>query len=496
MSQIEKKVVPMGKIRSSDFLAWSALESYKTEYTNRICNKIQLPSSFEAVGDFFSINKKAPQVRYPSLELHYLDFVDFFEFATSELSTVSENVTFEEGPVFIYEGLTPIGSFPFVEDDREHVVAGVAVRRHGHRTNILLVGGIERFDEELSPTGFKTVEARKPRLHIPEEYSDAPTRLAGTDFQQVIVVVSINEKPDAVRRNVFLDYYGTQSVLTDDVGWMRSQRIPEETVQNILGRIDEYRTLVDLALLMRTLPSYFNFMIDLVIEEAPSKPSDPQKRGKKRKKSKKDEDVIYRFIKTLRVTRTKEEKEKGSYTYSPPLFQVDVSGHWRRLKEPWQVGKGPNEEPVYGKTWVKEHVRYKDKDVLTPDKPDKKPRTIAIKESIQEAKARAEDLVKKSSAVSAPNHEPQQSEKESPPRSWQYEERKKLTSHLRYLVLRRDEFRCKLCGADAVSDKDVRLAIDHITPISRWGRTILENLRTLCNRCNGGKSAMLDTETC
>lgn len=59
---------------------------------------------------------------------------------------------------------------------------------------------------------------------------------------------------------------------------------------------------------------------------------------------------------------------------------------------------------------------------------------------------------------------------------------------LRFLVMRRDNFRCSLCGATQSVFQDIRLDIDHIVPWSAGGETIMENLETLCNRCNIGKS--------
>lgn len=69
-------------------------------------------------------------------------------------------------------------------------------------------------------------------------------------------------------------------------------------------------------------------------------------------------------------------------------------------------------------------------------------------------------------------------------------ERSKLTAKLRYQVLKRDHHRCVICGRSA---KDgVKLHVDHIKPVSRGGKTILSNLRTLCADCNLGKSSSYD----
>ena len=70
------------------------------------------------------------------------------------------------------------------------------------------------------------------------------------------------------------------------------------------------------------------------------------------------------------------------------------------------------------------------------------------------------------------------------------EERAKMTDSMRYNILRRDNFRCQICGSTA-SD-GVKLHVDHIIPVSKGGKTIESNLRTLCDRCNLGKSDKLE----
>lgn len=64
-------------------------------------------------------------------------------------------------------------------------------------------------------------------------------------------------------------------------------------------------------------------------------------------------------------------------------------------------------------------------------------------------------------------------------------ERSLMTESLRYDILRRDNFRCQICGASQADG--VTLHVDHIMPVSKGGRTVPENLRTLCSRCNLGK---------
>ncbi len=59
---------------------------------------------------------------------------------------------------------------------------------------------------------------------------------------------------------------------------------------------------------------------------------------------------------------------------------------------------------------------------------------------------------------------------------------------LRFLVNRRDRFTCRACGRSPANEVGVVLHVDHIVPWSKGGETTLENLQTLCEKCNLGKS--------
>jgi len=63
---------------------------------------------------------------------------------------------------------------------------------------------------------------------------------------------------------------------------------------------------------------------------------------------------------------------------------------------------------------------------------------------------------------------------------------------LRYDVLKRDDFRCVLCGRSPATNPGLKLHVDHIVPESSGGPTTLENLRALCDDCNVGRGAARD----
>jgi hypothetical protein len=62
---------------------------------------------------------------------------------------------------------------------------------------------------------------------------------------------------------------------------------------------------------------------------------------------------------------------------------------------------------------------------------------------------------------------------------------------LRWRVLQRDNFKCCSCGASPAITLGVELHVDHVLPWSMGGETVLENLQTLCSKCNLGKSNLL-----
>lgn len=63
--------------------------------------------------------------------------------------------------------------------------------------------------------------------------------------------------------------------------------------------------------------------------------------------------------------------------------------------------------------------------------------------------------------------------------------RSEMTLKLRYKVMKRDNFKCVLCGG---SMPEVELRVDHIIPVCQGGTSVESNLRTLCFPCNSGKS--------
>lgn len=63
-----------------------------------------------------------------------------------------------------------------------------------------------------------------------------------------------------------------------------------------------------------------------------------------------------------------------------------------------------------------------------------------------------------------------------------------INLRLRFLVMKRDNFKCCVCGRSPATAQGLELQVDHIKPWTKGGETTLENLQTLCRDCNLGKS--------
>ena len=59
---------------------------------------------------------------------------------------------------------------------------------------------------------------------------------------------------------------------------------------------------------------------------------------------------------------------------------------------------------------------------------------------------------------------------------------------MKFLVMRRDNFRCRITGRSPATDPSVILEVDHVTPWEQGGETLMENLQTVVKQINIGKS--------
>lgn len=71
------------------------------------------------------------------------------------------------------------------------------------------------------------------------------------------------------------------------------------------------------------------------------------------------------------------------------------------------------------------------------------------------------------------------------------EQRALMTTKLRQAIKERDHFTCCQCGNSTQQEPNLLLEIDHIIPIAKGGLTRVDNLQTLCWKCNRSKGAKI-----
>lgn len=72
--------------------------------------------------------------------------------------------------------------------------------------------------------------------------------------------------------------------------------------------------------------------------------------------------------------------------------------------------------------------------------------------------------------------------------STQHKTSRNINWRLRFIVMKRDDFKCQSCGRSPATDPSIILHVDHVNAWANGGETVLENLQTLCSKCNIGKS--------
>lgn len=66
--------------------------------------------------------------------------------------------------------------------------------------------------------------------------------------------------------------------------------------------------------------------------------------------------------------------------------------------------------------------------------------------------------------------------------------KRQINWRIRFLVMKRDRFKCVQCGRSPALSLEIVLHVDHVIPWSKGGETVIDNLQTLCSICNIGKS--------
>jgi len=443
-------------------------------------------------------------------EYFKVDFQDFLDYATSELPPKPHLTHFADQTAVFYESIHPpsterevhatwnTGKSTFglsVTDAliaRDHVFVTVIMRFAA----LTLAGsspgpdGKYAFGKTMDVGAGQVAECGATLIFAPESYNGNDERAGPLgEWERAMWWPAEDEDPEwrFVNSGEF-----TSHMLDELESDPEQQVFSPESLVKLREQQDESRTeygvFFEVARLGLHLPSYVDFMYDLVATE--KKRVGTKRRRKRTGRAKKKHTTVtkpvYKIISSIRIIRPDSPKHVSSTRqWTAPNYSFLVHGHWRRFSDPNQKGRDADGNTVLGKTWVREYRKYQDRDSprFAADSNTRDPNVVI---GIKQTLAYARDVIK---AYEETGRDSDAAESDSRPSDeWMARERGKLTAGLRYLILKRDGFRCRLCGKSATDDNYVKLEVDHKLPVSRWGRTVEENLHTVCRDCNRGKS--------
>jgi hypothetical protein len=485
------------------------LRDFLQEFNSRLWKHgpESMPSSFNVLRPFYYYDRDLLMFRLEAERDHLFSFSDFVDFATSSDAPHDPFEAARSIPVrsiHSFNNLDDPHDITFsTESGGEYGVGGVSFVCEGNELTVMIVGGrISHLEAETqlldSPAPFEPSVGRwaiQPAENLKLEAAPLP----GTqDMWKILAIARVDLKKRSEDVRYVLTDAGNRFLIdTDD------PQILDETlfgrpnlVEEKLTRLNEMQVLFELCKTAFLLPSYFAFKITLVREQKtltnfgrlPTLPSQEDRSATGRPAS--HEKVVYRTVSALRIQGSGRTRSVRRFT--PPQFNVQVEGFWRRLR-PDSLGRDSNNEPVMGRTWVRSHLRWRSQpprpiEVLVKSK-------VSMARAIAEAEAQIRSIAIPETTIAVAKPETTGASDDSAThrpeirvsREEAYRERSRLTARLRWRILERDNFRCTICGADGASDPNVRLDVDHVVPIAGGGKTEPSNLRTLCNKCNNGK---------
>ena len=384
------------------------LREFLLEYNDRQLGHglMTMPTSFNVFEGFyeFRANPPPPFLAMRTEKDHLYSLADFLDFVTSgERRDDGMQSLFELRDGIVYN-FTPIGdvrelAFLHAESSR-FVVAGFTMARREEQLHWAMIGGpicnlAERTRELSSDPDLQDIRDKPPEKAFIDVHPDLEFRaepLVGTDDVWKTIVFgrfNLKTKKHEVRA-VGRDYGNRYTMVTDDPETFGGRdpnnlsRREREMLDFMIERLERERLLLEIAETCFHLPAYFAFRISLVRETKKDTAIAAMSVFQRTRISSvaPEKRPLFRTVTALEIVDVGRQPAVRSYT--PPQYKVEVDGFWRKL-DPDSVGKDALGNPIKGRTWVKGHLRWR-------DRPERQA-TVFVKSSIASAKARAAAIV-------------------------------------------------------------------------------------------------------
>jgi hypothetical protein len=339
------------------------------------------------------------------------DFLDFATAPDTAGKRLDAAAALPEGVIHSYSPIDDVRSLAFIDAKGERVVfGGITMVRRGQVLHWALLGGpvtdLAARTAELQANLASVVERTKvgEGLTEPDWSRTEAAALPGTDdvWKRVAYGMFNLSTRSHDSRNVLVDSGVSYEITTDDpvaIGRDSFERLAGEDrawLERMANDLQANALYFDIAEAAFSLPGYFAYRIDLVATEqrrtAIGLGTEPGRDRGRLLAASPDLRPSFRTVRTLRIASL--APEPGSTrSYTPPAFSVELEGFWRRLS-PGSIGKDAAGMPVEGRTWVKGHMRWRDRPA--------RGRRILVKSPVGPARERADDLVLARAAVPVP----------------------------------------------------------------------------------------------
>lgn len=399
------------QVSGAGLLADEVVRYFQRDYENRgrLAGPRGMPTSFRIGGSFFK-QRYVGTVHLLWPERDYLvSFGDFLDFVTTGESPgidLGLGYALTEGVIYNVTSSDEVGSLLLAtQGDAAYGFRAASLLRSGDDLVMLLSvaeqlseQGLEKLNNamDLSMTAAASSpekSALAARSKETREREFGPSRVAridGTsDLLPTTAMIRFDLKKRSVEGRCLLRDLGDRfDTLTDVFATMSDIGITETAPEflNMVATLDDYDALWEMAKALTLVPTYLDARITVMQSEKRETRLGKLPAAKRKELEQVEESLRlrYRTISAIRVERAISASGMSGRSFTPPQFQIPVDGFWRELAGQDQVGKDAEGLPVKGRTWVRAHVRYKDRPAPTEIK------TVYIKASLSAARQRLE----------------------------------------------------------------------------------------------------------
>ncbi|WP_091798225.1 GIY-YIG nuclease family protein [Burkholderia sp. WP9] len=386
-------------------VADEALREFQRDYQNREMQMGPqgLPTNFQLCRDFFVRARPGQPYRlFPEKDfiVSFEDFLDFITDASSPASSLALAYTLTEGFIYNINSSDFPGALLLSTRDAPSFGfrAASMIRRGNELTMLLSLAEQPELDvmadlenglgEELNVRPERQALLEHDELRK-EKYGDNRiVAIEGTDLLPSLAAVRFDLKNRVFAGRCFLRDMGDRWSTKTDVLDAFAGELEEDHpgFQNMVSDLDRYSTVWEMAKALTLLPAYLDAKVTLIkTEKRETRIAKlPLSRRREIERAPMSHRKQFRNISAIRVIRPESETLSGR-TFSPPQFQIAVDGFWRAFKDPDQAGKDAEGLPVTGRTWVRAHVRHRDRPAPSEIK------TIYVKASLSDARRRIEE---------------------------------------------------------------------------------------------------------